>query len=255
MRDRLDCRAVDELDGALALGALDPSEARAVTEHLATCAEPHAELRSLLGAGETLSMSLDPVDPSPRLRDRLMSTIARTSQDHRAAPVPAGPLPDHGERRGWLDWISPRVARPLAVAAIVAVVAVTGWNVGLQSQVAERDRALRAVAAAISGGEAAIRVDGTAGRGYLVDTPGSGAALVVADLAALPADRLYELWLLDAAGTPVAVGTFTPGANAVAVVALERDLAGFATFAVTVEPKRLAAPTGDVVMVGHLSAT
>ena len=255
MTDRLDCQAVDELGGALALGALDPAEAGAVADHLATCTEPHADLRSLLGAETVLAMSLDPVAPSAGLRDRLMSTIAKTRQDHLTVPAPRAPLPDRGERRGWLDWISPRVARPLAVAAIVAVVAVGGWNVALQSQVSERDRALRAVAAAISGGETAIRVDGSAGRGYLVETSGTGAALVIADLGKLPADRLYELWLLDPDGAAVAVGTFMPGGDAVAVVPLERGLAGFATFAVTVEPKRLAAPTGDIVMLGHISAT
>jgi anti-sigma-K factor RskA len=147
------------------------------------------------------------------------------------------------------------VARPLAVAAVAAVLAVGAWNVVLQSQVGERDRALRAVAAAISGGDVAFRVDGRAGRGYVVDTPGSGAALVVADLAALPADRIYELWLLDATGSPVAVGTFTPGSDALAVVHLDRDLPGFATFAVTVEAKRVAAPTGTPVMVGKLTAS
>ena len=44
---------------------------------------------------------------------------------------------------------------------------------------------------------------GSAGRGYVVDTPGVGASLVVTDLKSLPADKLYELWLLDAAGTPL----------------------------------------------------
>jgi len=259
MRERLDHAAVDELGAAFALGALDADEARAVAEHLATCPEPHAELRSLLGAQDVLSMSLDPGTPSPRLRDRLMATVGRTRQEHERGGAPVGQQPepegDRGGRRGWFDWLSPQVARPLAVAALVAVLAVAGWNVVLQGQLAERDRALHAVASAISGGQTAFRVEGSAGRGYVVDTPGSGAALVIADLAALPANRIYELWLLDAAGTPVAVGTFAPGSDAVAVVPVDRDLAGYATFAVTVEPSRLDAPTGTIVMQGHLSAS
>lgn len=248
MSEVLDCQAVDELDAALALGAVEAEEARAVAAHLATCVEPHAQLRAFAGAGEVLIMSSDPVTPSPIVRDRLMATIGRTPQQHRTALGSAA-------RRGWFDWLSPRVARPLAVAAVVALVAVGAWNVALQSQIGERDRALRAVAAAISGGEAAMRVDGSAGRGYLVDTPGRGAALVVTDLEAIGADQLYELWLLDAAGAPVAVGTFRPGRDAVAVVPLDRDLAGFATFAVTVEAQQVQAPTGEPVMVGDLTAT
>src|SRR4029453_10425746 len=98
-------------------------------------------------------------------------------------------------RRGGLDWLSPRVARPVALAAVVALLAVSVWNLNLQSELSRRDAALRAVANAIAGGEAAFRVDGSAGHGYVVETPGEGAALVVADLAKLPADRLYELWL------------------------------------------------------------
>jgi hypothetical protein len=36
------------------------------------------------------------------------------------------------------------------------------------------------------------------------------------------------------------------------VIAVERDLTGFETFAVTVEAKRVDAPTSDVVMAGAL---
>lgn len=248
MNDRLDCRAVDELDGAFALGAIEWDEARAVTAHLATCSEPHAQVRVMIATSDSLGLGLQPAEPDEALRDRLMATVARTPQEHRPLEDRAAVAP----RRSWLDWLSPRVARPMALAAVVALIAVAAWNVGLQSQIGERDRALRAVADAISGGEAAFRVEGSAGSGYLVDTPGIGASLVIAEMATLPADRLYELWLLDAAGTPVAVGTFRPSGTTIAVVLLERDLAGMTTFAVTVEAERVEAPTGAPVMTGSV---
>jgi anti-sigma-K factor RskA len=252
MTDRFDCQAFDELDAALVLGAVTLEEARAALDHLATCDQPHERLRELLGASEALAMSLDPVVPDPRLRDRVMASIERMPQEHRAAPGVVTPPP--GERgAGLLAWLSPR--RPLAVAALVALLAVGGWNLSLQTQIAQRDRALLAVAEAISGGEVAFRVDGSGGRGYVVETPGTGAALVIADLASLPSDKLYELWLLDAAGTPVAVGTFTPGSDALAVVRLDRDLTGFTTFAVTVEAERVDAPTSTPVIVGDITAS
>ncbi|MEO8251935.1 MAG: anti-sigma factor [Chloroflexota bacterium] len=255
MNSKLDCQAVDELDAAFALGALPPDEARAVAEHLATCAEPHAQLRAFVGAAEVLAMSTDLAPPSPKLRERVLATVSRTPQEHAAGRAPAASAPGPNEGRGWLDWLSPRVARPLAIAAVVAVLAVGGWNLALQSQLGEQDHALRAVAAAISGGDVAYRVEGRAGRGYVVDTPGSGAALVVAGLGSLPAGQLYELWLLDAAGAPVAVGTFKPGSDVVAVVPVDRDLTGYTAFAVTVEAKRVAAPTGEPVIVGSLKAS
>ena len=254
MIDRFDCQAFDELDAALVLGAVTPEEARAALDHLATCDQPHERLRELLGASEAVAMSLDPVVPDPRLRDRVMASVARTPQEHHTAPPVGRPLQAE-QGRGWLGWLSPRVARPLAVAAVVALLAVGGWNLTLQSQIAQRDRALRAVAEAISGGEVAFRVDGSGGRGYVVETPGTGAALVITDLASLPSDKLYELWLLDAAGAPVAVGTFTPGGDALAVVRLDRDLTGFTTFAVTVEAERVDAPTSTPVILGDITAS
>ena len=209
MSDEMTHSQVDELAGAFALGALDADEEAALMAHLATCDQPHLEVRDAAGAGLLMAASLDPVAPSSALRDRLMATIERTPQAQEPAPA-AAPTP--AARRGWLDWLSPRVARPLALAAVAAVLAVGAWNLSLQRELEVRDAALRAIANAISGGgQVASRVEGDAGRGYVVETPGVGAALIVTDLAALPADKLYELWLLDAAGTPVAVGTFTPG--------------------------------------------
>lgn len=249
---------VEELAGAFALGALDPDEDAAVRVHLADCREAHPELEAALGAGIVMAESLEPVAPSADLRDRLMATIERTPQTNRQPDAE----PPRRSRRGWLDWFSPRVARPLAIAAVAAVIAVGAWNIGLQSQLAERDTALaardaalRAVANAISGGQAAFRVEGQAGHGYVVETPGEGAALVVTDLADLPPDRIYELWLLNPAGAPVAVGTLTSTEDAVAVVQLERDLTGFSIFAVTVEAERVAAPSSDPVILGVLGSS
>jgi anti-sigma-K factor RskA len=250
MSVEMTCHDVEELAAAFALGAVEPEEEAALRAHLADCEQPHEEIRNALGAGMLLAASLDPVTPSAALRDRVMATIERTPQVHRQS-ASASPPPG---RRALLDWLSPRVARPLALAAAVALLAVGVWNLSLQSQLGQRDTALRAVANAISGGEAAFRVDGSAGRGYVVDTPGEGAALVVADLAGLPADRLYELWLIDASGSPVAVGTFNPTEDAVIVVPVERDLTGYATFAVTVETVRVTAPSGSPVMISDLKA-
>ena len=245
---RYSCADVDELAGALALGAMEADEARAAREHLSSCPEPHAELRSLLGADAVLSAGLEPIQPGPALRDRLMSSVAEMPRVETAEHPAEQPA-----RRGWLDWLSPQLARPLAVAAVAAFIAVGVWGVTLSGQLADRDRALRSVADAIAGGEAAFRVEGDAGRGYVVDTPGSGATFVVADVGSLPADRLYELWLIGPSGA-VDVGTFRPGADAVAVVPVDQDLSGFDTFAVTVEAERVSAPTSDPVMKGSIGS-
>ena len=98
----LDCAAVDELTAAYALGAVDPAEDRAISEHLATCNEPHDDARAVLDGAATVAASLEPVSPSAGLRDRLMASVASTPQDHRAPAARADqPLPIEEPRRPW----------------------------------------------------------------------------------------------------------------------------------------------------------
>ena len=251
----LDHAAVDEMGAALALGALEPDELRAVIDHLETCPEPHSELRSFLGAGDVLAASLEPVDPSPGLRDRLMDTVASTMQEHgqEATPVARVAAPLEKRRGGLFDWFSPRLARPLAAAAVVLAVAVGIWNVSLQGQVAQRDHTLRAVAQAIASGQTAFRVSGSGGSGYVVADKSGNASFVGANLAPLQPSQIYELWLIGPDNKPVAVGTFSPS-DAVAVVPLERGISGFVVFAVTAETHRVDAPTLPIVMSAKLSS-
>ncbi len=135
----------------------------------------------------------------------------------------------------------------------MAVLAVGIWNLTLHGQIAARDAALSAVAEAISGGAPAYPVSGPAGTGYVIDTSGPGSTFLVAGLESLPSDELYEMWLIDADGTPLAVGTIHQSNPELVVATLEQDLTGFAVFAVTVEPERVDAPTTDPVMVGPIT--
>ena len=251
----LTCVQADELDAAYAVGALDAEERAAVEQHLATCPEPHAELRALLGAGEVLDAALAPVAPSPALRDRLMATVAATPQDHVAVErtrAEARTQAERQPRRSWFGWLSPAWARGLAAAAVVLALIFGSTSLYLSGQLSSRDEALRAVAEAIGGGQAAVRVTGSAGSGYLVTSGSGGASLVVADLGPPASNRIYELWLIGSDNTPIAVGTFAGSSAPVAVVPLERGISGFAVFAVTIEARRVDAPTSQPVMVGKL---
>jgi anti-sigma-K factor RskA len=242
---RLDCAGVDELDAALAIGAISPDERRAVTEHLETCPEPHAELRSLLGIDVVLAASLEPVDPSPRLRERVMASVAATAQEHRASTA-APEAPRAAPRRGWLDWLTPGVARGVAAAGFAAALVLAVWNVGLQAQVSDAER----IQAAIADARAVYPVTGDAGQGLLLDTP-DGPHFLAGRLDEPPVGSLYELWLIGEDGVPVDVGIIVE-TDEVALVPLEGELADFTTFAMTVEEERVDAPTSDPVMVASI---
>lgn len=255
---RFDCAAVDELDAAYTLGAVAPGEARAVEEHLADCRQPHAELRADLGAELVLAAALPPVTPRPELRDRLMASIDRTPQVHAASgpEQPRGaarraPTEAPGERHGWLDWLSPGWARGVAVAAVVAVVALGGWNAALRGQLSQQDRAIALVADAVASGATAYRIAGDAGAGWLV-ADGQQATFIGADLTQPPSGDIMELWLIDESGTPVAAGVLDPAAT-LAVSRLAIPIDDYAMLAITVEDAYVDAPTSDPVMVGELS--
>lgn len=242
----MNCTAVDELAAAYALGGVDPDEERSISAHLDTCPEAHAEARELIGASVVVWAGAQPVSPSPQLRDRLLATVAVTGQDHRPVARPA-PRLERVEAPGDVSWWR-RALSPMALAA-VALAAAVGlgiWNVSLGQQIAERDRAIRAIASA----DTVHQVTGSAGSGLLLDA-GESAIFVADGLADLPAGQLYELWLIGADGTPVAVGTLEDGGG-VALVTLEREIGAATTFAVTVESERVDEPTTEPVLVANL---
>src|SRR5688500_95132 len=74
-----------------------------------SCAEAHAGIGELAGAGVVLSAAEPPVAPPPQLRDRLMATIARTPQEPAVAARPAT-----DERPSPLAWLR-QAAWPRAV--------------------------------------------------------------------------------------------------------------------------------------------
>jgi len=242
----MNCTTVDELAAAYALGGVVPDEERDIAAHLETCPEPHGEARELVGAAALAGAVAEPVRPSPQLRDRLMATVTATAQDHRPVAMPPMHRGLTSERRAEpAAWR--RALAPLALAAAVMAAAILGsWNISLGQQVAERDRAIRAIASA----DAVHQVAGSAGSGLLVDDGGT-AIFVAEGLADLPSGSLYELWLIGADGVPVAVGTVAD-AGGLALVTLEQGIGEATTFAVTIETERMVAPTTDPVLVASL---
>ncbi len=245
----MNCERADELAAAYAVGAVDPAEERAISAHLAGCAEPHAEARALVDAAEAVPLQLEPMRPDPRLRARLMATVAATAQDHRPVALPAmrreAVSEPRSARRAWWQVGSPLMAA-VAAGALALAVGLGAWNVTLQQEVARRDAALRTVA----GADQAHPVAGSVGSGWLLETDGE-AVFFAEGLASLPSDRIYELWLIEPDGAAVAVGTLDR-VDDVTLVPLESDIGDATTFAVTVEEERVEAPTSDPVLAGSL---
>ena len=206
----IDCAAVDELLAAYTLGAATPEEQRELEQHLASC-DRHPQLADFWESAAMLPSSVPPVTPRDELKHRLM---ARVYTDLAPAPAP---------RLWWQHTWS------LAAAAVLALLAL-GLGV--------RDWAVssRLAGAPATFGLAPMGASAAHASGTLVILPRQHTAtLVLRQLPQLPADRVYEVWLIKG-NTPEPAGLFRPGSDGSASLIVKGSPSGYDTVAVTNEP-------------------
>jgi anti-sigma-K factor RskA len=238
-----DHRAIIELIPAYALHALDEDEARRVAAHLAICADCRDELAAYEATAARLASAAPPAEPPAYVKDRLM---ARIGPGVRPAP-PVEHRPSWWERLRAVMRASAPVWAPVS-AALILILLVS--NILLWRQVS-RSPNPQVVTVALAGTDAAPGANGV-----LAFTPGQPeGVLVVSDLAPLPAEQQYQLWLIDDAGNRDSGAVFSVDAAGRARV----DVAGgealptYAAFGVTVEPAGGSpGPTGQKVLGSDL---
>jgi anti-sigma-K factor RskA len=196
--------AVHDLTAAYALDALEPDEARGYEQHLAGCERCREELASLQATAGALAFGAESARPPSALRARILEA----AHAERPNVVPLRP-------RSW--------TRPLAAVAAVAACAAIGlavWDVSLHDDLNQARGVLRGVPL-------------TGAKGSVVVAGGSG-ALVVSDLAAAPAGKTYEAWVIGKNGHASRAGMFTGGSRTI-VIQLTHALPAGAVVAVTIE--------------------
>jgi anti-sigma-K factor RskA len=251
---------VRDLAGGYVLGALDPAEEAAVREHLRTCDKAHPEFDELGGVVPYLAESgeFDLVEPPAALRGRIMAAAAaesRPAAERPAAPIPFPTSSERATRRGSpapLDWA-------LRIAAVVAIVALAGWNVLLQQDLGrarEYDSAVASVveAAGQPGSQTVILTpaEGASARGIAAIRDDGSVVLALRDLAATSGPEVYETWFIVGDGAPVPVGSFTVGADGAGTFSTQpADAPPGTIVALTLEPNAgNTAPMGPVVASG-----
>lgn len=237
-----------DLLGAYALGAVDASEAAAVREHLATCAECQAEMAELWAAVDTLPALVEPMEPPPALRGRIAAAIAQEMAP--SAPPPVAPVPPAAIPRApepirparWWTSLSPWAAAAAILLLLSAGLLV--WNLRLREQLATTP-----VPETIALAPTDEAPDASGEVTYLPQS--QIFFLDVRDLPPLAADQVYEVWLIGGDGVPAPAGVFDQPTDQHAIVA-DRDQ--FDTLAITAEPGPLGteAPTGEIVATAPL---
>ena len=288
----LSCEAVRELAAGFVLGALEPAEMVVVRDHLASCADTHAEFAELGGVVPYLADSLEPVEPSASLRGRILAAVATEAAAAAAgdttvqatAPDPANtsveasaPLAATAERevnapvraiaavvsisaervrrRSPLGWVA-------AIAAVLIIAALGAWNVQLRST-ADADAAYRdavghvlAIAGAPGGQAALLRAGSGAGpSGLAAVGPDGSIAIAMRGLAQTGASDVYEAWVIGADGVPVPVGSFrVDSAGLGTLIGAHGPNALGVTLALTHEPRPgMTSPTLPIISSGVAS--
>jgi anti-sigma factor RsiW len=259
-----------DLAAGYVLGALEPAEEAAVREHLATCPEPHPEFAELGGIVSALLVDVPLVEPPVALRDRIMAAARADLGSRRGTPVTA-PSPtalpsafpraiERDARRtastSRLDWV-------LRIAAVIALVAIGAWGLGIQRQLDEARQFDQAVASVLDaagrpGAHAVILspAQGKQGKGIAAVAPDGTVTLAMRDLPATSDGQVYTTWVIVGKNAPIAVADFTVDANGTAAVTTgPAQTAPGAILAVTLEPNRgNTAPKGPIISTGSTPA-
>lgn len=221
------------------LGLLDGEEKRAVEEHLGrNCVVCQKYFQDALGVNALLLSQAQEIVPPSRLRRRVLASVGR-------------------ERAGW-SWAA-------ALAAACSLI-VTLWlslekrttdrelanaRVTLEQTVAERDRVDQALT--FLNQPETRQVNFGQGqpappRGNFFLNPRLGVLLIASNLPALPAGKMYEMWVIPKGGMPRPAGLFQSGPQGTAMHILPGAVEPNVTLAVTVEPESGSpAPTSNVL--------
>ena len=233
-------RSLHALAGVYALDALDEgAEQRRFIRHLRRCKACADEVRGFRNVAAALAFATA-AEPPPALRNRVMAAVGHTRQ------LP--PLTAPRRWRAWTLWSPPtvwlpRLAMVTAVAAIAAVVVLSIALSDARQQLASARAHSQAIAAVLAEpGILTVTGPVTTGGTTTVVLSADKRELVISTsgLAALPAGKAYQLWLIGPSSTqqtairsagllPPAVGGFTYPVTASGLVAGDK-------LGLTVEP-------------------
>lgn len=222
---------IHTMTGAYVLHALSDDERAAFERHLTQCPACAQEVAELAETAVRLG-AVAATAPPPSLKSRVMADIAQTRQ---LPPNGAAPGEVHVLRpRRWPVWISVTAAAASVLFAVVIAIGSARTNQRLTDELAQLRSANAEVGQLLAAPDAEIgtaRAD-TGGSGVLVVSRTQDKAVFLADgLPALPADRTYQLWLVEPAQTRSG-GLLRPADGPL----VARDVGDVEAVAITVEP-------------------
>ena len=236
-----------EMIPARALSALDAAEAQALNKHLENCAECRQELEEWQATAANLSLTADQQEPSPAVRDRILSEVRKELEPPHVIPFRSTP------RSIWNSFgsLGAMAAVVLVTALIVGLVVLWRQTREMENRLAESRKFVELVTTPGARVAELAGVDRAAGASATVAYDQSGRVMLVAsNLPSLPQGKAYQLWFFDAKSSPLPGSTFVPDNEGKGTLndkypgALPTNI-----FAITVEPTGgVPKPTGPIYL-------
>ena len=250
-----------------AAGALPENEVAELRVHLSACQECAGRLAEARGVAALMAFSVEQEIPAAAVKAKLMERIAaergKAGGEVRAAEKGR---PEHRTAKaGWWNWVL--VPASLALATVSLLLSWQNRRLGSQLQAArhaamdlnhERQRIEQMVAVLAATDTITVKLAGTndaaQASGVVKYNARTGSVLYATNnLPALPAEKVYQMWLVPVSGPPISAGIFTPNAMPEQRLWTAEVPASTAVkaFAVTVEPAGgVPAPTGPKALLG-----
>lgn len=237
-----------EMIPARALSALDAAEAQALNEHLENCAECRRELEEWRATAATLSLTADPVEPSPDVRERILSEVRKDLSSPDVLPFRATP------RNIWSSFgsLGAMAAVVLLTALIVGLVVLWREKLSMHNELA-RSREFVELVTTPGAKVAELKgIDLGAGATASLAYDQNGRAMLMAHkLPHPPQGKAYQLWFIVGDKPPMPGKTFSPDNTGKGMLKdqVPREALGSAIFAITMEPEGgSSAPTSPIYL-------
>jgi anti-sigma-K factor RskA len=245
---RLPRRDPHSLAGPYALDALDAAERDRFERHLRRCAACDEEVRRMKQAATALAMAAA-AEPPAGLKERVLAAVAVTPQ---LPPLPT-PEPRAAGVPPRLSRLYPRLVTAVAVVAIAAAAVLGGLLAATQSQLNSARAHEQQVTAVLAAPDARIAKAPVTGGGtatVVVSRTEDTIVFTSSGLPALPSDKVYQLWLLGAAGSARSAGLLPEASNGRTAPVLASGLQTGDKVGMTIEPSGgTSTPTTTPILV------
>jgi anti-sigma-K factor RskA len=226
------------LTGAYAADAVTGAELAEFEKHLESCAACAEEVRGLRETAARLGM-VTAIEPPPWMRDQVLAAAGRTRQ----LPPPAGKLVALGAPRNTsLSRRRRALSRPVVLAATsalaAAVVVLAVFQVNTRDQLQQARTGDRGIAAVLAAPDALIKKGSPSVGGTVTAVISKHDGEAVVTTAGMPdpgGGKVYQLWVIDAAGARSAGLMSGSSANPTSPV-LADDVKPGDWLGITVEP-------------------